>query len=444
MEELLEEIARLRRLTEQQQKQIEALQAQVVGLTEALEEARKAAARSAAPFRRPSSKRRKRPKKPGRKKGHPGESREPPRTVTETIVVPLARCPHCGDELTDVRPIEQLIEDFEVVLRVLRLVTHRGTCAGCGTVRSTHPRQQSRASGAAANQLGPRSLAMALDLNKRLGLPLRKTCDVMQTHLGITMSPGGLFQAQARLAQRLQPAYEQVVERVRGSPSVNVDETGWWVGEPNWWLWVFVTDDDVLYHVDERRNREVLDEILGDYQGVLGSDCLAAYESMPCRQQKCYAHHLKAIRLAKDTRPDDPDGFLEEMTSLLREALLIGRVRDDIGPERLNRAIGSLEHRAHQWLSRSYEQPALQRVRNRLWKRREHLFTFLRETRVDATNNAAERALRPAVIARKLSCGNRTDRGRRTFQTLMTLATNAHRRGESFRDLIESAVRLPA
>jgi hypothetical protein len=53
--------------------------------------------------------------------------------------------------------------------------------------------------------------------------------------------------------------------------------------------------------------------------------------------------------------------------------------------------------------------PAEEKLRRRLRKQRDHLFTFLDHEAVDATNNLAERQLRPAVISRKLSCGNKTE-----------------------------------
>ena len=129
--------------------------------------------------------------------------------------------------------------------------------------------------------------------------------------------------------------------------------------------------DNTLYLVDQSRGRAVLTELLGtDFGGVLVSDCLAIYDDATPLQHKCYAHHRS--------------------------------------------------------------QPSEGAVRNRLQKQRDHLFTFLDHDGVDATNNLAERQLRPAVIARKISCGNKTPKGARTWQILASLAATCAQRATSF------------
>ena len=84
------------------------------------------------------------------------------------------------------------------------------------------------------------------------------------------------------------------------------------------------------------------------------------------------------------------------------------------------------------WVVPPRRQPQEESVRIRLFKQRDHLFTFLDHDEVDATNNLAERQLRPAVIARKISCGNKTANGARTWQILASLAATCAQRAESF------------
>ena len=86
--------------------------------------------------------------------------------------------------------------------------------------------------------------------------------------------------------------------------------------------------------------------------------------------------------------------------------------------------------------------PLEERVRNRLFKQRDHLFTFLDHEEVEATNNLAERQLRPAVIARKLSCGNKTPKGARHWKILTSLAATCGQRDSSYIDLVASAAVL--
>ena len=102
--------------------------------------------------------------------------------------------------------------------------------------------------------------------------------------------------------------------------------------------------------------------------------------------------------------------------------------------------------RLEQWLDRllieACDDPDEQRIANRFRKQRPHLFTFLYDENVDPTNNLAERQLRPAVIARKLSAGNKTERGKTTFEILASLATTCHQRNADFVELVARAAAL--
>jgi hypothetical protein len=84
------------------------------------------------------------------------------------------------------------------------------------------------------------------------------------------------------------------------------------------------------------------------------------------------------------------------------------------------------------------DKPQEEAVRMRLQRQIDHLFVFLEKPGVEATNNPAERQLRPAVIARKILCGQRTWKGAQAWQVLASLAASARQTGQSFIDLIAS------
>ena len=169
-----------------------------------------------------------------------------------------------------------------------------------------------------------------------------------------------------------------------------------------------------FYVVAQSRGRDLLSDILGkDFGGVLVSDCLAIYDGAARLQQKCYAHHHKAIRKAKDLHPHQGEGFLCEVAAMLRAAVALQQQKADFNLETFSNLRQALEHKASQLLELPRSEPNEEAVRNRLNKQRDHLFTFLDHDGVDATNNLAERQLRPAVIARKISCGNKTQKGAR-------------------------------
>ena len=318
IEELRAEIERLKRDNDDLQRRSRLLE-------QRLEQLEHDAHRSAAPFRVPEKKRKDNPKKPGRKKGHRGTFRARPDHIDQQIDVPLQACPRCGGPVCGVIACEQFIEEIPPVRPVVtRLVTYEGQCPRCGEVRSTHPLQVSTATGAAATQLGPRALGVALDLNRRLGLTARKTCAVLKSLCGLRLSPGGLVQAAHRMAQRLEPRHQQIEQAVRTADHIHADETSWWVGGPGWWLWVFANQDHTLYRVRPGRGRDVVHETLGaDFPGVLVSDCLNIYDDATPVQHKCYAHHLKAISQAIERCPQDGAGLLRQIEGLLRLAMTL-------------------------------------------------------------------------------------------------------------------------
>jgi hypothetical protein len=344
-----------------------------------------------------------------------------------------------------VRDLKQYIEDIPPVQPVnIELITQEGYCPCCDReVRSTHPLQVSLAEGAAGVQLGPNALAVAVELNKVKGLSMRKTCATLQALFGLKLSPGGLAQALARVAGKMKGSYEQLIEKLRLASVVHSDETSWWVGGPGYWLWVFTNADTTVYVVDASRGRQVVQEVLGaDFPGVLVSDCLAVYDDATPVQHKCYSHHLVAVKEARQEHPQQGEGYLLEVRALLHTAMYFKALEADAASPRYQQCVERLEQRASQLLDPPRSQPQEEQVRKRLCKQRDHLFTFLKHLPVEATNNRAERQLRPAVIARKISCGNKTQKGASTWQILASLAATAAQAGEDFMDQVRAAVRL--
>jgi transposase len=440
-------LAELRELHEQLRQQNHALSARLAELEQRiadltahnktlqdqLDDAQRQAARQAAPFRRRDSKKvpEGKRKPPGRPKGHPGAHRAIPRQVDEHLDIPLPGCPHCGGAVQAVEPLVQFIEEIPPVRpHVTRLVTYRGECPHCGEVQSPHPLKTSEATGAAGVQLGPRAQALAATLNKQHGLTMRATCRVLHQLTGLRLSPGGLAQLVQRVGHKAQASYEGLVLEIRAAAAVFADETSWYLGGPGSWLWVFTTATETLYRVEASRGRDVVIATLGaDFTGVLVSDCLASYENLPYRTHKCIAHHLRAISEARK-RPDTADpGYLDQWTLFFQTVIGFWRARPKMSGDEF-----ALRHENLKgWLARLLATPRTQAgdcaIQNRIGKRRESILTCLDEPAAEPTNNRAERDLRPAVIARKVSCGNKTEAGKRSFEVLRSVASSCTKRG---------------
>jgi hypothetical protein len=426
------------------------------------DDAEQAGNRQAAPFRREDEKRSSDPSPPGRKEGHEASYRPEPERIDARVEVEMAGCPECGDAVTDVRPIRQVVEEILPIRpQVIKVTTYRGDCPECGTIETTHPLKTTSATGAAGTHLGPRAQALALTLRERHGLTMRRVREVLRDGYGLDLSPGGLAQMEQRCAKRLKGEEERLLEAARTADVQHVDETSWWVAHPEegakplQWLWVFADEEQTLYRVDPRRRRKVVQEVLGgDFPGVLVSDCLNIYDEATPVQHKCYAHHLKAISRAQrdcEAQTGEPSTYLSALRALLKGAQGLKKARGEMAPEAFENRRAALEASADRLLTPGRADsrtegdglsPIEDKIRRRLKKQRDHLFTFLDHETVPATNNRAERRLRPAVIRRKLSAGNRTPSGARAFERIASVAETCVQQGRSVVEYLRATMSL--
>ncbi|WP_165251222.1 IS66 family transposase [Paludisphaera soli] len=422
-------------LTRRQSRQIDELRAEVERLKAELEQSRRAGKRQAAPFSEGSP--RADPKRPGRKPGHPPSHRPipPPGQVDRTIEVSLPPdCPECHTPLGEA-PVTihdqyqiDLPEPKPVVTRFRVPVTR---CPSCRRrVQGRHAEQISDALGSAAIQYGPRLLGLAADLKHRLGVSYRKCSSVLLTLTGVVVASAALVRSSHRLGKLAQPSYDRLVEAARKSAVQQVDETGWKIGGRSAWLWVFADEHATLYRIRPSRAHEVVVEVLGEgFAGVLVSDCFLAYDPLPFSKQKCLAHLLKTCGEIERSKTRAAVRFSRRVAALLRKAMALKRRRADLSPHGYAVARGRLHAELDRLLAGNLTDPDNARLAKRLRKHQAHLLNFLDHDGLDATNTLAEREIRPAVIARKLSAGNRTEAGAETHAVLASVLRTCRRQG---------------
>ena len=175
---------------------------------------------------------------------------------------------------------------------------------------------------------------------------------------------------------------------------------------------------------------------------MLVSDCLNVYDSIHCRKHKCIAHHQRAIAKARD-RPDTEDeSYLQQWKRLFKAVTALWKARLAMSAEAFLEERARIEATVECLLNQSVTQPGDVAVQNRLLKQWPHLLGCLHEPKAEPTNNRAERSLRPAVIARKLSCGNRTKNGRRTWEILASLAATCQQNATDLVDWLAPRLSL--
>jgi len=398
---------------------------------------KRASSRQATPFAR--RERVAQPKRPGRQAGRGPFARRPtprPEQVAETKEVPLPCCPQCGGVLTTVKDHEQFVVDIPPVQPIItRYVTHSGYCPTCHKrVHSRHLEQTSAATGAAGVVVGPRAKALAADLKHRLGASYGKVSEVLTDAFGLTVTRGGWCQADQRLAEQARPIYEELVDALRACAVVHTDETGWRIGTLSAWLWVFTNRQTTVYAIRDNRSHEVVVEILGrEFKGILVSDCFLAYDHQALTawlKQKCVAHLLQDLSDLEESKTRGAVRFAREVSTLLRQALTLKTEKPTLDLDTFAQRAAILETQLDALIDprRRLTDPDNARLAKRLRKQRPHLLRFLYVEELDATNNQAERMLRPAVIARKTTGCNRTAGGAETHAILSSVLATCRQR----------------
>jgi transposase len=445
------EVERLRRENEQLREDLrrseaerQRLRRENDKLKEELDAARRAVSRQAAPFSRGT--RAAHPHRPGRKAGAAYGAhahRRPPTHVDETYEAPLpSQCPRCRGPVRGVRVATQYQEEVPVQRPIVRaFAIHIGECTQCHRrVQGRHPLQTSEALGAAAVHLGPQTVALAVLLNKRFGLPYGKIAALLRDRFGLTVTRGGLVHAVHRAARQAQPTYQTLCATVRGSPVVTADETSWRVEADGQWLWAFVTPDTTVYAIQPGRGLAQAAHVIGvDYAGVLQRDGWQSYRQFKAAgHQTCLAHLLRRCRVLLLDYPAQP--FVTRVKAILQAALATrDRYRDGtISDHGLAVARGHYIERLGDLLTRPPS--GLLRVRRfqgHLVVEYDAIFSFLFDPTLDATNWRAEHALRPAVVTRKMcGGGNRTRRGADSQQVLASVLRTADQRGLDATDVL--------
>jgi len=358
------------------------LKARVGTLQEKVEELRRAAKRQAAPFSRDRPKADRCPsgRKPGPAYGTKAHRMIPDR-IDRVVDVPLPPCcPFCAGEVVLERVAEQYQQDIPRVQALnTRFGIQVGRCTSCGRrVQPRHPEQTSDALGAAAVQIGPRALALAAWCTKGLGLPVTKVAGLLERLGGLSITPGGLYQALGRTARAAEPTYDALVEGIKASPAVSPDETGWRVGGYRAWMWVFVGLRITVYRIAPGRGYEQAEAVLGAaFSGVLERDGWHSYRRFTsATHQTCLAHLVRRGHgMLEDARGGQVHVPLA-LKGILTDALALRDARDagDADPGAVAEGLVELEARADALLDEGVAYPPNVRLLNHVENERPHLF----------------------------------------------------------------------
>ena len=442
-------------LVAERQRQIAELTATNEALRAEIDQLKRGGKRQAAPFSQGT--RVAKPKPPGRKPGGGTfRSREvpPPEAITEPPVdvpVTLDAGPQCGGPLEEERVDLASTTEWPELPRPKVTQYRVWVCRGavCGLqVRGQHPDLAPDQYGATAHRLGARVMAAAHAWHDGMGLPVRKVPAVLAALTGVRLTQGALTQdALQRAAGAVGIAYAQLRAAVPETPVVHPDDTGWRVGGEPAHLMVFESEAVTVYQIRPRhRHEEVQEGIPAAYAGGMvtargRSSDAQAFDWVA--QQKCLAPILRSLGNVVEQKRGRARECGAPLQAVLQAALALWHqhrvtpVADfKVEAEALQAEL------TYPRRDRRLKDPDHQRRLNELgWHHdRGHVRRFWTDPRIEPPNNRAEWALRPAVIARKVSHCSKNGAGAHAFAAFTSVVRTLAKHGVA--SLVENLYQL--
>jgi transposase len=381
------------------------------------------------------------PKSTRQRGGQPGHDKHEreliPTEQCQTVVrcVPT-ECRRCGKGLAgaDAEPLRHQVWELpEIKPIVTEYQRHRLVCScGCSTCGEL-PK------GVPTGQAGPRLIAFAALLMACFRQSKRRAAQFMSQILNQPASPGWMVILQNRAAEAVKPAYDELAAQLATQAALNIDESPTKEGPSKAWVWTFVAATFTFFTCRTSRAADVLKELLGSaYNGVIHCDRARMYWCYG-RLQWCWAHLKRDFQALIDNPCRTKKRLGHDLMKPTKELFVLWqKVRDGtISRRTFQRKMQPIRQRVDALLLRGYYNTLTHNFCKELVEHGEHLWTFIDNQDITPTNNAAEQALRHAVIWRKLSFGTQSKSGSQFVERLLTvIETNRRQSRDAFAWLV--------
>jgi transposase len=351
------------------------------------------------------------PKKTGQKKGHKGYTRHIPERIDEVKEHTLDKCPKCGGEVSETQETrERVITDIpKTEAKNTKHIIHRCYCKNCK--KNVEPEVEDALPNA---RFGLRLMLLVLIMKLDSRIPSNKITPLLEMLFNLKISDGEVYVILEQLSKAFGSYYDELVEKIKEALVKNIDETSWRTNGKNRWLWIFINKEVALFAIRKKRSSEVPKEILGNQEGKTTiNDRLEAYNQLSkdsgSVQQICWTHLL---RNSKDLAEHHKEAkYIHKRMRYIYKKAKEGK---------------TLENKLLYWIdligSRVYtSHEVFKFVKAICRKHRENLFRFVNNPEIDPTNDLAERGLRHPVVIRKISNGNRSDKGAEITERLLSV-----------------------
>ena len=396
------------------------------------------------PHAKPAPRKRKSKKKRGGQPGHKKHERPliPTDQCDEVHSLKPTECRRCCEQLlgNDPEPLRHQVWELpKIKPQVTEYQLHRLECETCGeTTCAPLP------VGVPQGQSGPRLMAFTALLMAYYRQSKRRTAEFLTTLLGQPCCAALTVKIQARVTAAARPAYEELAAKLPTEEHINADETATKEQNGKAWLWTFVARMFTVFAVRATREATAVDQLLtAAFRGIVTCDRAKMYWRAG-RLQWCWAHLKRDFQALIDRGDNQAKrlGYdLRRMTCKLFEHW--GNYRDGtISRAAFVRRMASVRREVERLLLRGTASgnKSLVGMCRELYEHRDWLWTFVRCEGVEPTNNAAERALRHAVIWRKLSFGTQSAAGSRFVETMLTVIETCRQQHRNAFDYLTAAV----
>jgi transposase len=386
-------------------------------------------------------------RKPGGQDGHEGKGRELlPTSVVDEVIVYWPKMCDCGHGFGEGglvavgKPVRHQVEELpRLAVTVTEHQCPRVCCPACGKrTRAALPAD------VAASTFGPRFHAAVAVLSVRNRVSRRDVVECCEQLFGARISSGTVDAILVRVADALAEPDEDLLQRVRAAKALNMDETGWRTAGQRRALWGAFTDRHAVLRVRDSRHEDHARELLADTSAIVTSDRWWAYAHLPlARRQVCWAHLRRDFKAHADGLAAEK-AFGEAGLKACEELFWSWEIFQHTGERaELRRRIRALRRelkpimRTHAGKAPRYKYcRGMARNLLKVWPA---LWTFCDHNGVQPTNNHAERALRSAVIYRKLSLGTQSADGEQRIERLLSAHTTCRLQRRPLHDYLIDA-----
>jgi transposase len=361
-----------------------------------------------------------RAKKGGARIGHEGHGRRSHEGDTVVFLEGPAVCPECGGELVVVEMRDRaVIENTPTTPEKLLYRIPHSRCKNCKKLIRTHP------PGVLPKSLyGNRLIAQLAVMHYYHGIPMGRISEMTG------VNAGSIVEIYHRLFRLFRQVMEVLIEEYRRCPVRHADETSWRNDGQSGYAWLFCTAILAIFLFRNTRSSSVPKGVFGekDLPGVLVVDRYAGYNRLPVMIQYCYAHLLRDVEKLEKDCPDDEEVacFTASLIPLLAQAMHLRS--QDILDDEYHRQAQELKKKIMAICRSPAHHLGIRALQDIFTINEDRLFHWVRDRRVPADNNYAERNLRPTVIARKVSFGSSSDAGAETRSVLMSVLHTLHKR----------------